>query len=200
MANSVTDLLETFTLNISGARFWSRIEELQTFRTQDLSFPRTGTSQLVTWSTRHTVKSCDELTVVHVWWRCDELTVLFDLAFVTFKSFAIVGDFDIAHAAITRHVVHECATSRFVQVSTPTNNCHHYYPCFVMCSLVTSWLCDEMCVWRVDRWRVDRVTSWLVAPRTKGPYGELSFPRNESSMNFRSWDLSYPGTFVPIIL
>jgi len=34
------------------------------------------------------------------------LTVLFDLAFVTFKSFAVVSDFDIAHAAITCHVVH----------------------------------------------------------------------------------------------
>jgi len=29
------------------------------------------------------------------------LTVLFDLAFVAFKSFAVVSDFDIAHAAIT---------------------------------------------------------------------------------------------------
>jgi len=36
-------------------------------------------------STRDTLKSCDELTV------------LFDLAFVAFKSFAVVGDFDIAH-------------------------------------------------------------------------------------------------------
>ena len=33
-------------------------------------------------------------------------------------------------------------------------------------------------------------------PRTKGPYGELSYPRNESSRNFRSQDLSFPGTFV----
>jgi len=31
------------------------------------------------------------------WRRCDELTVLFDPAFVAFKSFAIVDDFDIAH-------------------------------------------------------------------------------------------------------
>ena len=28
---------------------------------------------------------------------CDELTVLFDLAFVAFKSFTVIGDFDIAH-------------------------------------------------------------------------------------------------------
>jgi len=34
------------------------------------------------------------------------LTVLFNLAFVAFKSFAVVSDFDIAHAAITCHVVH----------------------------------------------------------------------------------------------
>jgi len=34
------------------------------------------------------------------------LTVLFDLAFVAFKSFAIVSDFDIAHTAITCHVAH----------------------------------------------------------------------------------------------
>jgi len=54
-------------------------------------------------------------------------------------------------------------------------------------------------------------TQDLSFPRTKGPYGELSFPRNESPGNFRSrgtkvpgnfrsWDLSYyPGTFIPII-
>ena len=30
-----------------------------------------------------------------------ELTILFDLAFDAFKSFAVVSDFDIAHAAIT---------------------------------------------------------------------------------------------------
>ena len=47
-------------------------------------------------------------------------------------------------------------------------------------------------------------------PRTKGTYGELSFPgpfvlgnfrsrRTKVLGNFRSWDLSYPGTFVPII-
>jgi len=33
--------------------------------------------------------------------------------------------------------------------------------------------------------------------RTKGPYGELSFPGNESSRNFRSRALSFSGTFVP---
>ena len=32
--------------------------------------------------------------------------------------------------------------------------------------------------------------------RTFVPYGELSFPRNESSRNFRSRDLSFPGNFV----
>ena len=30
-------------------------------------------------------------------------------------------------------------------------------------------------------------------PRMKGPYGELSFPKNESSWNFRSQDLSGPS-------
>jgi len=45
----------------------------------------------------------------------DELTVLFELAFVAFKSFAVVGDFDIAHAAVISHVVHVCAMSRFFQ-------------------------------------------------------------------------------------
>jgi len=54
-----------------------------------------GTSQLVTRPTRHTVQSCDELTVVSAR-RCDELTVLSDRGFVAFKSFAVVGDFDIA--------------------------------------------------------------------------------------------------------
>jgi len=48
---------------------------------------------------------------------CDELTILFDPAFVAFKSFAVVGDFDITHAVITCHVVHVCATSRFFHVS-----------------------------------------------------------------------------------
>jgi len=37
----------------------------------------------------------------------------------------VVSDFDIAHAAITFHVVHVCATSRFFQVSTPASNCCH---------------------------------------------------------------------------
>jgi len=40
-------------------------------------------------------------------------------------------------------------------------------------------------------------TQDLSFPRTKGPYGELSFPRNESSRNFRSRDLSFPGPLVP---
>ena len=53
----------------------------RTYHTTDVS----GTSQLVTRSARHTVKSCDELTV------------LFDLASVAFKSIAVVGDSDIAH-------------------------------------------------------------------------------------------------------
>jgi len=41
-------------------------------------------------------------------------------------------------------------------------------------------------------------TQDLSFPRTKGPYGELSFPRNESTgtRNFHSRDLSFPGTFV----
>ena len=39
-------------------------------------------------------------------------------------------------------------------------------------------------------------TQDLSFPRTKSPYRELSFPRNESSRNFRSRDLSFPGTFV----
>jgi len=32
-----------------------------------------------------------------VWQHCDELTVLFDLAVVTLKSFAVISDFDTAH-------------------------------------------------------------------------------------------------------
>ena len=51
-------------------------------------------------------------------------------------------------------------------------------------------------------------TQDLSFPRTKGPYGELSFPRNENSRNFRSralsfpenessWELSFLGRFVP---
>jgi len=40
-------------------------------------------------------------------------------------------------------------------------------------------------------------TQDLSFPRTKGPYGELSFPMNESSKNFRSRELSFSGTKVP---
>jgi len=51
-------------------------------------------------STRHTVNSSRRKIVWRVDRRvsrcCDELTVLFDLAFIPFKSFAVVGDFDIA--------------------------------------------------------------------------------------------------------
>jgi len=36
-------------------------------------------------------------------------------------------------------------------------------------------------------------TQDLSFPKTKGPYGELSFPRNESSTNFRSRELSFSG-------
>ena len=38
-------------------------------------------------------------------------------------------------------------------------------------------------------------TQDLSFPRTKGPYGELSFPGNESFRNFRSQALSFSGTF-----
>jgi len=40
-------------------------------------------------------------------------------------------------------------------------------------------------------------TQDLSFPRTKGPHGELSFLRNESSRNFRSRDLSFLRPFVP---
>jgi len=46
-------------------------------------------------------------------------------------------------------------------------------------------------------------TQDLSFPRTKGPYGELSFPRNESFRelsfpeNESSWELSFLGPFVP---
>jgi len=85
-------------------------------------------------STRHTVNSSHHKMVWRVdhrvWRCCDKLTVLLDPAFVAFKSFAVVSDFDIAHAAITCHVVHVCATSRFFQISTPTNNCFTNHPCY----------------------------------------------------------------------
>jgi len=86
-------------------------------------------------STRHTVNSSQRKMVWRVdrrvWRRCDELTILFDLAFITFKSFAVVGDFKIAHAAMTCHLVHECATSRVSfkfprpQITVVTN-----HPCY----------------------------------------------------------------------
>jgi len=41
-------------------------------------------------------------------------TVRFDIAFVTFKSFAVVGDFKIAHAAMTCHVVHVMCNVSFL--------------------------------------------------------------------------------------
>jgi len=79
--------------------------------------------------TRDTVNSSHHKMVCRVdrrvWRHCDELIVHFDLAFVTFKSIVVVGDFDIAHAAITCYVVHVCATFCFFQVSTPTNNWGH---------------------------------------------------------------------------
>ena len=58
---------------------------------------------------------------------------------------------------------------------------------FCTCYLLP-WLISELQTFR---------TQYLSFPRTKGPYGELSFPRNESSRNFRSRALSFPGTFVP---
>jgi len=55
------------------------------------------------------------------------------------------------------------------------------------------------------RWNLELQTfrtQDLSFPRTKGPYGELSFPRNESSRNFVPWNfrsraLSFSETFVP---
>ena len=50
-----------------------------------LSPSQTGASQLVIRSTHHTVKSCEELTVVSdSIVSCDELTVLFELVFIAF--------------------------------------------------------------------------------------------------------------------
>jgi len=48
-----------------------------------------------------------------VWRRCDKLIVLFDLEFVAVKSFPVVSNFSIAHAAITCHVIQVCTTSHF---------------------------------------------------------------------------------------
>jgi len=42
---------------------------------------------------------------------------------------------------------------------------YNWWLCSVLCSLVPSWLCDEM---HVGLWRVDRVTSWLIATGGKG--------------------------------
>jgi len=75
-------------------------------------------------STRHTVNSshCKIVWLIdrHVSWHCYELTILSDLAFIVLKRFAIASDFEIALAAMTCHVLHVCAPSRFFQVSTPT--------------------------------------------------------------------------------
>jgi len=69
-------------------------------------------------STRHTVNSSHRKIVWRVDHRvsrcCDELIILFDLAFVTFKSFAVVGDFEIAHAAMTCRVVYVMCNVSFL--------------------------------------------------------------------------------------
>jgi len=63
--------------------------------------------------THHMVNSSHHKNGVMSWPLCLTALRRVDLAFVAFKSFAIVGTFNIAHAAITCHVVHVCATFCF---------------------------------------------------------------------------------------
>ena len=82
---------------------------------------------------------------------------------------------------------------------------------FVMCSLMTSWLCDETRLWRVDR-----VTTWPCEEMTGSLFTTLSLIIHSDSQPFRSganslpranwpielWpirslELSLPGPFVP---
>jgi len=74
-----------------------------------------------------------------VWRCCDELTVLFDLAFVTFKSFAVVGDFDIARLPQLRRPWH-CFWVLPDRRADKKNN--DWWLCYVLA-------CDELTVWRV---------------------------------------------------
>jgi len=73
--------------------------------------------------------------------------------------------------------------------------CGHVRLCVCLC------VCMSVCS-RPHAYTIARTNYRLFVPktfsfpRTKGPYGELSFPRNEISRNFRSRDLSFPGTFV----
>jgi len=92
-------------LNDSGAAGWLRHHWDHTEQPLVRCRRNVNTSFEVTFngnqSTRHTVNSSHRKIVWrvdrHVWRRCDELTILFNLAFVAFKIFAVIGDFDIAH-------------------------------------------------------------------------------------------------------
>jgi len=66
----------------------------------------------------------------------------------------------------------------------------HLMPLLCAPLWVTSWLCDKTCMWRVDRWRDNRVTSWLVALTLLFVF--LSFP---SSLSFH-----FPISFFPLSL
>ena len=79
------------------------------------------------------------------------------------ESYAVVSAFDIAHAAMTCHAVHVCATSRFFQVSTPTSHQSSllwFSDIKPKSSNRTERHCSGFVMWRVDRWQVDRVTRW----------------------------------------
>ena len=103
------------------------------------------------------------------WQRCDELTILFDLTFIAFKSFAVIIDFDtqiIKPNCTALHMSCCMLTCRnYPYMLSAVSGCHLtgmqikkvMTGGFVMCLLVTSWLCVKTCMWRVDH-----VTSWLV--------------------------------------
>jgi len=121
-------------------------------------------SQLVTWSTHHSLKSCDELTIL---FNSTEATT------IAFKTFIIVSDGITAYAATLPSCVWRRVSVHVLYARSPKPYCilggwpswQRRWPVQKShvgetrhCCVLACWLHDEMCLWQVER-----VTSWLVS-------------------------------------
>jgi len=127
-------------------------------------------------STRHTVNSSHRKMVWwvdrRVWRRCDELTVLFDLALVAFKRATPSSVPSILHTlqwlAMLYMYVQRLVSFKFPRPQVTNHPCYDsvtLYPNHQteLNGIAVALLCDELTGDKLTVWRDDRVTSWLVA-------------------------------------
>jgi len=145
-----------------------------------------GASQLVTWSTPYTIKLYDKLSIAFM--LCvtscffPRLMCMFPSVYRNYWSLVVHEAAEITrrrdqmlcHSQRGGIVLHICLVVCSLAVITSfvsrTVSLCYLSVCklimaadFLMYSPITNWLCDEMCLWQDDRWRLDHVRSWLVA-------------------------------------